>query len=173
MTDFLIIGNKNAVIYKCAFPRIMSGDMSLGLTRPGRFLTPDGTVTDKLQGLTRWYTNMSNDGAYVPVEPVSEYSPDKYPEYDNYTAIEVGKLADIPKDYTGVMGVPVTYLDRPNPDYEILGIGCGNSWKNYPDTLLALGFDPTVKYGGGLGTPVLHGKGKYARVFVQYRPKSR
>ena len=71
------------------------------------------------------------------------------------------------KKCNGVMGVPITFLDKYCPEqFEIVGIACGNSWANYPDILSSLSFDPTVKYGGGLGSGVLNGKGVYARILI-------
>lgn len=67
-----------------------------------------------------------------------------------------------------VMGVPITFLDKYNPDeFEIVGMAAGNSWANYRETLESLCFDPTVKYGGGLGTGVVNEKGVYARLLIR------
>ena len=91
-----------------------------------------------------------------------------YPHYDNYNAINVDRVADIPLDYHGVMGVPITFMDKYNPEeFEIVGIACGNSWANYRDTLISLGFNPNIKYGGGLGSGVVNKKGCYARILIQ------
>ena len=66
------------------------------------------------------------------------------------------------------MGVPITFLDKYNPSqFEIVGLACGNSWANYTETLKGLNFNPNIKYGGGLGTGVVDGKGLYARLLIR------
>ena len=70
-----------------------------------------------------WYTNLPHDKRNTPIKLKSTYSQDKYPKYDNYDAIEVNKVADIPVDYDGVMGVPISFLPKYNPDqFEILSL---------------------------------------------------
>ena len=67
-----------------------------------------------------------------------------------------------------VMGVPITFLDKYCPtQFRIIGIACGNSWANYKDILKLLNFNPNMKYGGGLGSPILNGKATYARILIQ------
>ena len=69
-----------------------------------------------------------------------------------------------------IMGVPITFLDKYCPNqFRIIGIACGNSWANYKDILKLLNFNPNMKYGGGLGSPILNGKATYARLFIQNR----
>ena len=71
-----------------------------------------------------------------------------------------------------IWGVPITFLDNYNPkQFEILGIACGNSWANYTDFLKSLNFNPNIKYGGGLGTPILNGKATYARLLIKRAPQ--
>ena len=109
-----------------------------------------------------WQRYYDNDGNPLPD------AEERYPHYDNYDAINVDRVADIPVDYRGVMGVPITFMDKYNPDeFEIVGIACGNSWANYRDTLISLGFNPNIKYGGGLGSGVVNKKGCYARILIQ------
>ena len=71
----------------------------------------------------RWLTNLDHNKRHEELDLICRYSPVEYPHYDNYDAIEVGKTADIPCDYDGVMGVPITFLDKYNPEqFEIIGI---------------------------------------------------
>lgn len=107
---FLVIGNKNAVTYKEIFKLIKDGKLCLGLTIPNKFVLPNGTVTDSVTGLCRWFTNLEiKKKPDVPIL-VKKYNPKDYPQYDNYSAINVNKVKDIPYDYQGVMGVPITIL---------------------------------------------------------------
>ena len=85
-------------------------------------------VYDEKTGLVKfrnvgWFTNMDNPKRHEFIPLYKQYTPDDYPTYDNYNAIEVGKVAEIPADYPGAMGVPITFLDRYNPaQFEIFGI---------------------------------------------------
>ncbi|WP_317303593.1 adenine-specific methyltransferase EcoRI family protein [Allisonella histaminiformans] len=92
-----------------------------------------------------------------------------YPNYDNYDAIEVPFTECIPSDYDGVMGVPITFMDKYNPEqFEIIWQATGNSYANAPKNILTeLKFDPSVKYGGGLGTAVVNGKACYSRILIR------
>ncbi|CAG1002886.1 hypothetical protein MTYP_03044 [Methylophilaceae bacterium] len=73
-----------------------------------------------------WFTNMDNPKRHEKIPLYRKYSPAEYPKYDNYDAIEVGKVAEIPVDYDGAMGVPITFLDKYNPaQFEIVGM-CEN-----------------------------------------------
>ncbi len=77
-----------------------------------------------------WFTNLDTSKRHEFLTLYKRYSPQEFPKYDNYDAIEVSKTADIPYDYDGVMGVPLTFLDKYNPDqFEILGMGTGNAAK--------------------------------------------
>lgn len=100
-----------------------------------------------------------------------DYGKAEYPRYDNYDAIEVPFTECIPSDYDGVMGVPITFMDKYCPEqFEIVWQASGNAYANAPHEVMeALKFDPTVKYGGGLGTAVANGKAKYSRILI--RPK--
>ncbi len=121
---FLIIGNKNAITYKETFKLIKSNKLWLGYTSPDDFIGPDGKPTGNMQGLTRWFTNLDVKKRHEKFILYKTYKGDEkdYPKYDNYDAIEVSKVKDIPMDYDGVMGVPVTFLDKYNPEqFEIIG----------------------------------------------------
>lgn len=109
---FLIIGNKNAITYKEIFPYIMENKLWLGMTSPNEFRTASGEITKQVAGLCRWFTNLPNKKRTEPMELWKEYNPEVYPKYDNYDAINVDKTYMIPKDYDGVMGVPISFLDK-------------------------------------------------------------
>lgn len=134
---FLIIGNVNAITYKEVFPlvrdnkvwmgaSIHSGDREFGVPKDYP-LYAAGCRTDKngnkfirVKGV-RWFTNLDYKERHEELPLYEEYSPSKYPKYDNYDAINVDATADIPCDYDGVMGVPITFLDKYNPEqFEIL-----------------------------------------------------
>lgn len=120
---FLIIGNKNAITYKEVFPLLANNKVWLGYTVPNKFVRPDGTETTNMSGLCRWWTNLDTTKRHEDMILYESYTPEKFPRYDNYDAIEVDKVKSIPKDYFGVMGVPITFLDNYNPEqFEILGL---------------------------------------------------
>ena len=119
---FLIIGNKNAVTYKEVFPLLKDNRIWFGYSsRNMKFLTPE----NKLKAINaRWFTNLDVKKRHEKIILYKEYNSDKYPKYDNYNAINVNKVADIPKDYDGVMGVPITFMDKYNPEqFEIEALG--------------------------------------------------
>lgn len=120
---FLIIGNKNAITYKDVFPLLANNKVWLGYTVPNKFVRPDGTETTNMSGLCRWWTNLDTTKRHENMILYESYTPERFPHYDNYDAIEVDKVKSIPKDYFGVMGVPITFLDNYNPEqFEILGL---------------------------------------------------
>lgn len=135
---FIIIGNSNAITYKEVFPLIMQDRLWLGVTRSGTgsmwfrimddFPVKSGQKVEngvryQTIGNSAWFTNLDVKKRHEELILVKRYSPDEYPHYDNYDAIEVSKIVDIPLDYAGVMGVPITFLGKYNPDqFEIVGI---------------------------------------------------
>lgn len=133
---FLIVGNFNAVTYKEIFPRIMKNEIWLGYgfkNAVGFFKSPyedTAVASQHKEGLIRnsgvtWYTNLDHDKRHRPIDLVERYgrTPEKFPRYDNYDAIEVSKTLNIPEDYFGVMGVPITFLDKYCPEqFEIIGM---------------------------------------------------
>lgn len=122
---FLIIGNKNAITYKEFFPLLKDDVVWIGCNSPSEFSTPDG-VTKKLNGLTRWFTNLDVAKRHEKLILWKKYTPEEYPKYDNYDAINVNKVSEIPCDYDGVIGVPITFLDSFSPDqFEVLGLTTG------------------------------------------------
>ena len=122
---FLIIGNKNAITYKEIFPLIKDNKLWLGFTSPKGFDQPSTHEVKQMAGLTRWFTNIEHRKHQTPLylrEGASVCSI-KYPKYDNYDAINVDDVKMIPHDYDGVMGVPITFLDKYCPSqFEISGI---------------------------------------------------
>ncbi len=129
---FIIIGNQNAITYKEIFPLIKENKVWWGVSDCVRwFIIQDydmkSKVNDKGERIaegarSRWYTNLDIAKRHEDLILYKSYSPEEYPKYDNYDAIEVSKTADIPYDYDGVMGVPITFMDKYNPDqFEIIG----------------------------------------------------
>ena len=95
---FLIIGNKNAITYKVIFPLIRDNKLWLGYANPSFFNTPNG-ISKKVQGLCRWFTNLEHKKRNEELILYKTYTPEEYPRYDNYDAINVSKVAEIPMDY--------------------------------------------------------------------------
>jgi len=137
---FIIIGSKNAITYREIFPLLKNGEMWLGVgfnAGNAYFLVHDTNrewasgVFNPKTGLVKfrnvgWFTNLDHKKRHERITPHKRYNPEEYPKYDNYDAIEVSKIADIPYDYDGIMGVPITFMDKFNPDqFEILGITAG------------------------------------------------
>ena len=150
---FIIIGNQNAVAYKEFFPIFAENKVWLGYNS-GHFLfkVPDSyeekktdfKIDDEGQKWRRmgnicWFTNVDIEKRHEDMVLFRHYSPELYPTYDNYDAINVDMTAEIPDDYYGVMGVPITFMDKYSPEqFEILGLsqkwGFGlQSNKNYDD----------------------------------------
>lgn len=136
---FIIIGNINAATYKETFPLIQDNKMWLGASIHSgdrAFYVPDdypldaaGCGVDEITGRkfirvkgVRWYTNLDHKQRHEELILVKHYSPELYPRFDNYDAINVNVTADIPCDYAGMMGVPITFLDKYCPEqFEIIG----------------------------------------------------
>lgn len=123
---FLIIGSKNAITYKETFNLIKSCKLWLGNSNPKEFKQPDGSM--KKFGNIGWYTNLKHNKRNEEIILYKKYyeNEQNYPKYNNYDIVEVSKVVDIPKDYNGVMGVPITFLDKFNPDQFIV-LGIANS----------------------------------------------
>jgi hypothetical protein len=117
---FVIIGNINAITYKEVFPLIQGDKLWLGYNCTRWFGRPDGTMYEAARSY--WYTNLDIAKRHEDLILCKRYTPEEHPTYDNYDAIEISKTKDIPRDFSGAMGVPVTFLDKHNPDqFEILG----------------------------------------------------
>lgn len=169
--QFLIMGSLNAITYKEVFqlikgnllwfgPSIRSGDREFGvpddypLNAAGCRIDDKGNKYIRVKGV-RWFTNLDYKERHEDLILYETYNPEDYPTYDNYDAIEVSKTKEIPKDYDGVMGVPVTFLDKYNKDqFEILGCNRG------------IGQDPNGIYGRG---SFLNGKETFKRLFIRKR----
>ena len=136
---FIIIGNVNAVKYRETFPLVMSNELWLGASIHSgdrAFFVPDdypldaaGCGIDEATGRkyirvkgVRWFTNLDIKQRHEDLILVKRYDPDYYRRFDNYDAIIVDSVADIPCDYSDVMGVPITFLDKYNPgQFDIIG----------------------------------------------------
>ena len=142
---FLIVGSQNAITYKDIFPLIKDNSMWLGVTPKGRdmlfdvpkdyaqelmatakegsaYRVVEGVVKGRL-GNAAWFTNLDHEKRHEELILYKRYSQEEYRTYDNYRAINVDRIAEIPIDWDGVMGVPITFLDKHNPDqFEIVGV---------------------------------------------------
>ncbi len=165
---FLILGNQNAIIYKEIFKFVKENNMWLGYDNGGTkwFQVPtdyDIPTESRIKvengikffsmGSIMWFTNLDTTKRHEELILYKKYTPEEYPKYDNYDAIEVSKFLDIPMDYAGVMGVPITFLDRYNPEqFEIVGSNRG------------VDQDPNGVYGRG---SFLNGKETFKRLFIK------
>ena len=136
----------NAITYKEIFPLLKdnklwigykSGDMAFTVpdsytARETRFWIDENGQKWRSMGNICWYTNLDIQKRHENLILYRNYNPEEYPTYDNYNAIEVSKVSEIPEDYYGVMGVPITFMDKYNPEqFEILGIDGGDMGVSY------------------------------------------
>ncbi|MCK8625213.1 adenine-specific methyltransferase EcoRI family protein [Apilactobacillus sp. M161] len=164
--QFLIIGNTNNITYKETFPLLKNNLMWLGVNhgdmkftvpnnyppRKSRFWIDENGQKWRSFGNICWFTNLDYAQRHEDLILYKSYSEKEYKEYDNFKAIEVSKVADIPMDYSGIMGVPITFLDKYNPDqFEIIGL---DRYTVPSDQLV----------GGRLS---VDGKTKYARILIK------
>lgn len=172
--QFCIIGNQNALSYREIFPLVKDNKMWLGYNS-GHFWfkVPDSYEEKKTDfkidetgqkwrrmGNICWYTNMDIEKRHENMTLFRNYTADNYPIYDNYNAIEVGRTADIPCDYYGVMGVPLTFMCQYNPEqFEI--VGQTHSGDTTPE-VEALRTDALHRHGGRI-----NGKEKFARILIR------
>ena len=113
--DFIILGNMNAITYKEVFPYIKENKIGLGYMNGAKsFITPDG-VEQKF-GNIFWYTTLQIAKHNEELILYKHYTPEEYPKYDNYDAINVDKTCDIPYDYDGKIGVPISFIEKYNPN---------------------------------------------------------
>ena len=134
--DFIIVGNQNAITYREILPLIMANKVWLGYNsghfwfrvpdyyeeKKTDFKIDENGVKWRRMGNICWFTNIDIEKRHEEMILYHNYTPEKYPKYDNYDAIEVSRTAEIPCDYYGVMGVPITFMDKHNPEqFEILG----------------------------------------------------
>lgn len=166
--DFLIIGNVNAISYKEVFPLIKENKMWLGVSSFNKgmyFGVPDDyTYADtykfdrerngkKVMRVSSicWFTNLDHKKRHEELLLYKKYNTEQYPKYDNYDAIEVSKTKDIPMDYEGIMGVPITFLDKYCPEqFEIVGQMMTTKVTEF-----------------NFGYPYIDGKKKFARLLIK------
>lgn len=147
---FLIIGSLNAVKYSKCFPFIMNNQMWLGNNNVHNFMQPDGTV--KKFGNINWYTNLDFAKRHEKIILWKEYNDKEYPKYETYDAIEVSKVTNIPVNYNGIMGVPISFMSKYNPEqFEIVG-----EFNNGSNNI----FD--------LAKPIINGKNLYPRIAIRH-----
>ena len=171
---FIIIGNFNAITYKEIFPLFKQNQIWLGygfahgnayFTAPSEDVErfADGVYNPEKQTVKFrnccWFTNLPIKKRYWPIPIYKHYTPEEYPHYDNYDAIEISRTDLIPCDYDGVMGVPITFMDKYNPEqFEILG--CNESeGKGFSNGL----WDSSSK----VAQPLINGKRIYKRIFIR------
>lgn len=176
---FLIIGNQNAITYKEIFQLIKENKLWLGYKcgdmafkvpnyyepRETRFWIDENGQKWRSMGNICWFTNLDIQKRHEEMQFYKKYIPEEYPQYDNYNAIEVCKTATIPEDYFGVMGVPITFLDKYNPiQFEILGLSAS---AGYSHEIVGIEFK-----GDKDARPLIKGKNTYARIFIIRRKTS-
>jgi len=180
--QFIIIGNKNAITYKEIFKLIKENRAWVGATPMGvdmLFDVPEeyakimiengkeGSNYKIVNGIVKgrsssiWFTNMDNPKRHEEITLYRKYTSGEYPTYDNYDAIEVGRVAEIPVDYDGAMGVPITFLDKYNPEqFEIIGMSASAGYD-----VEVVGLEKNSKFKDA--RPLLSGKNTYARIFIK------
>ncbi len=159
---FIVIGSMNAITYKEIFKLIKENKIWLGNNSVKEFLQPNGVK--KTFGNILWYTNLDHKKRHEEIILYKRYNEEEYPKYDNYDAIEVSKVANIPMDYDGYMGVPITFLNKYNPEqFEIIGMSAS---AGYNEDIVGLPF-----LGDKDARPLISGKNTYARIFVKRKMK--
>ncbi len=161
---FVIVGHQNAIKYKEIFPLIKENKIWLGYGfkgGAGHFISKyedTATAGDHRNGMIRvsgvnWFTNLEIPKRHEDLILYKTYTPEEFPKYDTYDAINVDKTSDIPIDFDGIMGVPITFLDKYNPkQFEIVG-----EFNNGSDSDL------------DLAKPIINGTQKYSRIAIRHR----
>ena len=171
---FLVVGNMNAITFKEIFPLIKENKLWVGIStfNNGMYFTIpndyeykdtykfkreiDGKKVMRVASIC-WFTNIEHSMRNLPLDLYKKYNPKDYPKYDNYDAINVDKTSDIPMDYDGVMGVPITFLDKYCPtQFEIVG------WSRHND----LNMDGGI-WLGGKNDATINGKEIYRRILIR------
>ena len=173
---FVIIGNLNALTYRDIFKLIKENKLWFGhsihsgdrefrvpedypLNAASSRIDDEGNKYIRVKGV-RWFTNLDYNERHEDLILFKNYNSEEYPTYDNYNAINVDVTKLIPMDYQGVMGVPITYIDKYNPDqFEILGMA---SSAGYNEDIVGIPF-----IGEKDARPIVNGKNTYARVFIK------
>jgi len=184
---FLIVGHMNALTYKEIFPLIKNNKIWLGtnnnqsfvfgspykntLENNKKFCKQKGYNGDKyikVPGIN-WYTNLLHKKRNKKLTLFENYygHEENYPKYDNYDAIEVSRVVNIPGDFNGVMGVPITFLDKHNPEqFEIIWQAAGNTRATAPKEILdRLNYQQHIEDRGGCA--IIKGKRTYARILIK------
>lgn len=171
---FLIIGNMNAITYKEIFKLIKENKIWLGNGFSGGnayFSVPENANREYANGVYNeetklvkfrnccWFTNLDHSKRHEKLILYETYNPEKYPKYANYNVIEVSKIAGIPQDYDGVMGVPITFMDKYNPEqFEIIGMAEDNGKGLSGESAEWDGLNPHC---------IINGKAMYKRIFIR------
>lgn len=167
---FLIVGHQNAITYKECFKLIKENKMWLGIGFKGgaahftSIYKDTATASDHREGMIRvsgvnWFTNLDHNKRHEFLDLYKAYSPEEYPKYENYNAIEVSKTANIPFDYDGYMGVPITFMDKYNPNqFELIW-----TTDRGGDGMLEEIKLPHTRY----DAPVINGIGIYKRILIR------
>lgn len=194
---FVIMGNINAITYKEIFPLLRNNELWLGYGKVKEFIVPstdhpdrgnvavgaDGKAIAKFGNIC-WYTNLDIKKRHEDLLLYRRYKGHEtdYPKYDNYDAIEVSKVADIPEDYYGVMGVPITFMDKYSPDqFDIVAFRKGDDGRDLvftrerESTTVLSHTRPATAIAGLFNNPkdtMVNGKSKYARITIRRKEAS-
>lgn len=168
---FVIVGHQNALTYKEIFPLIKENKLWLGYGfkgGAGHFINEHyedyATATDRKEGMIRvsgvvWFTNLDISKRHEDLILYKNYNEEEYPTYDNYNAIEVSKTNEIPCDYDGVMGVPITFMNKYNPEqFEIIG-ATESEGKGFSNGLW--------NEKSNVAQAMINGKKVYKRIFIR------
>ena len=168
------MGNTNALSYKEVFRLFQKDEIRTGYTNFNvgmYFFVPEDTekfhkIVDGRKmvrvSTSCWFTNLPVETHKELLTLYKNYSPSNYPKYDNYDAININTYTDIPCDYYGIMGVPITFLNKYNPEqFEILGLAASAGYKR---DIVGIEF-----LGDKDARPLINGKNTYARVFIRRR----
>lgn len=124
---FLIIGNQNAFSYRDIFFLIRQNQLWTGYNMVKTFVQPRTNELKKFGNIC-WFTNMDIVKRHEEIDLYKHYTPEEYPHFENFDAININATSDIPCDYDGIMGVPITFIDKYSPEqFEIIGLGISNS----------------------------------------------
>lgn len=183
---FIVWGNNNAITYKEFFPLLKENKVWLGYTAnktlvfriPDSYAKWDEKETQKMNDGNHYakvpaisvFTNLDIEKRHEKLILWKHYTPEEYPAFDNYKGINVNKVADIPVDYDGIIGVPISYLDKHNPDqFEILGITCRGYSPEYRIKLYDAEHYEKANDLNGSGCILVNGKPKmlYGRVLIR------
>ncbi len=174
---FLVVGTWNAITYRDIFKLIQSDNLWIGVNSNRNFsgfIVPEhyplhGTEARLDEHGNRvvssnntcWFTNLENAKRHEDLPLFRTFDPEEHPEYDNYHAIEVNQVVNIPVDYEGVMGVPITFLNKYNPDqFEIVGSDADVKEGLLPELVKS-------SWDGKIDRAYLNGKRMYARLFIR------